>query len=240
MMQIVNSSRYDEIIEKIKDCLRGYEAIVKDNKVYLLLANGDTINLSFPKNHIPHLLGVYIDKLRTANIVKTSISSYDVLTKMVNGDLSYYGVQHTNNNFDFSTLFSDYIDAKIEIFNDAIKVRTDDIYCIIKYDSERTYTTGEEKENSDYFIIRRIGKKFSALGIAKSDERNSYVPVTSRLYNNYDELKEFLSKVAKNQEITYPVSFNIENYYTGFNTKGFAKLEDKLEVNKIFSGFKSP
>ena len=232
MIQIINNSRFDEIMEKVKRNVKYYEIALKDNKYYLGLANGDVINLTFPENHVAHLLGIYTDKLKSAGIAKNDAFAYDILMKLVNDDLTFISLKNANNNFDISSLFSEYIDSKLDIFADILKVRSDDIYCIVKYNSERTYTTGEEKENSDYFIIRKHDKGYSVLGIVKKDDLNNYVPVTSRLFPTYEDLKTFLEKIAKNQEITYPHSFRIDNYSKQYTKKAYPNLEQKLELNK--------
>ena len=231
-MKTLNFNDYEEIINKIKDKIKYYEIALENSKYFFLLANGDMINLSFPKSHIPHLLGIYTDKLKTAGIVKNNEASYDILKKLVNSDLTYTGMKNTNSNFDINSLFSEFADSKIEIFTDILKVRTDDLYCVIKYCSERSYATGEEKENSDYFIIRKHNRKFSVLGIVKNGDSNYYIPVTSRLFDNYDELCKFLDKTAKNQEITYPVSFRIDNYDKEYTKNCYSSLEEKLEYNR--------
>lgn len=230
----MNITRYNEIIEKLKSCVKYYDNVLQNDKFYLGLANGDSINLTFPKNHIAHLLGVHTDELKSAGIINTS-SSYDILKKLINDDLTYISIKNANKNFDFNSLFSEYIDSKIEIFNDILKVRTDDLYFVIKYISSRTYTTGEEKENSDYFIIRKHSNGLSVLGIVKSTGLNNYVPVTSRLFKTHDELDVFLTKVIKNQEITYPYTFRVENYGSKFSANGYTSLDDKLKYNKILN-----
>lgn len=230
---------FERIINKMKEKIKYYEITLEANQYYLGLANGDNINLTFPKNNIAHLLGIYTDKLKNTNIVKNSLSSYEIIKKLVEYSLTYTDIKNINSGFDINSLFSEYVESKIEIFTDILKVRTDDIYCIIKYCSDRTYTTGEERENSDYFIIRKYDKKYSVLGIVKNDNRNNYVPVTSRLFNNYEELSEFLRKIAKNQEITYPASFRIDNYDKEFSKNFFPTLDEKLEYNKTLKDIAS-
>ena len=235
MTQTMIETRYNELIEEIKKHIRYYDLALCNNKYCLGLANGDNINLTFPQNSIAHLLGIDIEELRRANLISLNTSSYDTLKKLTEYDLTYYTMQHVNNNFDVGSIFSNYVDSKIEIFNDILKVRTDDMYCIIKYVSERSYATGEEKENSDYFIIRKHDKKYSVLGICKDKEKdNNYVPVTSRLFENYDKLYEFLEKCAKHQEVTYPYSFQIENYSSvePYSKRFLTTLNDKFEFNK--------
>ncbi len=231
MTQKISSARYDEIIDKLKECVRNYEIALQNNKYTLGLANGDNIVLTFPQNSIAHLLGINIDELRRANIISLNVSSYDALKKLTESDLTYYSMQKINYNFDISDLFSEYIDSKLEIFNDILKVRTDDMHCIIKYVSERAYASGVENENSDYFIIRKHNKKFSALGICKNKESDSYKPVTSRLFDNNSDFYNFLEKCSKNQEITYPYSFQIENHYSfePYSKKFYMNPYDKNE-----------
>ena len=231
-MSKMNVTEFENIINQLKEKIKYYESTLEPNKYYLGLANGDNINLTFPRNNIAHLLGVYTEKLRISNIVKSNISSFEILKKLVDSDITYFTIKNTNSCFDISSLFSEYVESKIEIFSDILKVRIDDIYCIIKYRTDRTYTTGEDMENSDYFIIRKHDRKYSVLGIAKNGPRNDYIPVTSRIFNNYEELREFLSKTSKNQEITYPASFRIENYDKNFDKNFYATLEEKLNFNK--------
>lgn len=210
-MEKINTTQYDEYVGKIKTLVNCYDEVLSSNRYFFGLANGDNFNLSFPKNNIAHLLGVSVDKLKTIGLIKSNVSSYDALKKIANQDITYYGIRKFN--LEPSEIFSDYLENKLEIFNDNIRVRTDDIYAIIKYSTDRSYTTSEEKEICDYFIIRKNEKGYMVLGIAKGDNLNGdYVPVTSRLFKTYLELKEsFLNKVAKNQEVTYPATFRIDN-----------------------------
>lgn len=229
-MQTMNSTQYDEIIGKIKFNLEAYEKNLKNDKYTLGLANGDFINITFPSNNIPHLLGVYTDKLRGVGVVTNRTPASTILKKLTNYEISYYDMK--NKNFDVNNLFSEHILSKLEIFIDNLKVRTDDLYCIIKYNSNRTYTTGEEMEKCDYFIVRKHDRKYSALGLVETDIKSNYLPVTSRLFNNEQELDEFLNKVAVNQEITYATSYKATNFHMDYNKTFYTTLEDKLQLNK--------
>ena len=233
MQQTINIDRYDEIIQKLKNLTYYYENTLANNKCFLGLANGDNINIVFPKNNIPHLLGVYTDRLKVINRAKYADSSYDILKKLINSELTYIGMRNVNPDFDIGSLFSEHIDSKLEIFVNILKLRNDDIHCIIKYCADRSYTSTTEKENSHYFIVRKHGTKYSALGIAKNEGFNNYVPVTARLFNDKDELNDFLEKTVKNQEITYPYMFSIKNPYNDFNIDHYTDLLEKLKYGKV-------
>ncbi len=88
MSQTISINRYNEIIEKINELIKYYEKALENNKYSIKLANGDNINLTFPRNHIAHLLGVHTDKLKTAGIVSNN-SSYTILKKLANNNLTY-------------------------------------------------------------------------------------------------------------------------------------------------------
>ena len=230
-MKTINASKYDEIISKLNDKVRYYNNGLEGNRFTLNLANGDYINLTFPENFIAHILGVNIDSMRAAGIVRPNTPAYEVLRRLINSDITYRSMQVANPNFNIANIFSDYIDEKLDIFIDVLKIRTDDIYCIIKYLPERAYATGEDKENSEYFIIRKHGRRFSALGIIKNDNSSYYVPVTSRLFADYNELGKFLAQISKNQEVTYPYFLTITNVGSGYHAKIAVSLEDKLGFN---------
>ena len=78
MDKIMNKARYDEIIDRLGFLTKYYLNGLQYNKVYMKLSNGDDINLSFPANHIPHLLGVYTEKIKSANIVKNYTPAFDI------------------------------------------------------------------------------------------------------------------------------------------------------------------
>ena len=219
-------NEYEEIIEKLTKLVRYYDNGLSDNEYGLFLANGDKIYLTFPKVHIAHLLGVYTEKLKKGTNPE---DSYKTLKKLVNSDITYFNLRKIFGDENVGTIFSSYIDRKMETFIDTLKVRIDDIYCVVKYKTDRSYATGENTQNSDYFIIRKHNKKFSALGICKTGEYDDYVPVTSRLFEDEEELNEFLNKIAKHQEISYPTYFKIENKSKYFKVQINSTTDEKLE-----------
>lgn len=227
-MEQMTFERYEILTGKLENSIKYYEKALSGNHFYLGLANGDKVNISFPENNIPHLLGVQPDALKSAGIVKMDMPSYEVLKQIINGRITYNFMR--NSAFNINNLFSEYIDSKIDTFADNFRVKTDELYAIVKYRTDRSYTSGEEKENSDYFIIRKRKEKkdFIVLGIKKKNQYgNDYVPVTSRLFKNYSELAPFLSRVSKNQEVTYITTFRIENFCTEYQKDGFTVYENK-------------
>ena len=223
----ITINEYELLLNGLKDLVRTYDTNLAGNEYNMYLANGDKIYLSFPKGHIAHLLGVYTEKLKKANNPE---DSYNVLKKLINSDITYFDLKKKFGEDNIGTIFSSYIDRKAENFTQTLKVRTDDIYCVVKYKTDRSYATGENTQNSDYFIIRKIGKKYSVLGICKGNGYNDYVPVTSRLFEDEEELNNFLEKIAKHQEITYPTFLRITNEPKSYNNVVYPSQDNKLEL----------
>ena len=71
---IKNKSEFENLVEKIKTCLDWYRKRNFDDKVYkLYLANGERINVIFPKQTIAHLLGIKTEYLKSTKLLKYSI-----------------------------------------------------------------------------------------------------------------------------------------------------------------------
>jgi hypothetical protein len=224
----ISMSDYERIIDKLSFLVRYYENGLIDNQYDIYLANGDKLYLTFPKNHIAHILGVYTEKLKKGT---NQEDSYKILKKLIDSNPSYFDLKRMFGEDNVGTIFSKYIDRKIETFLDTLKIRTDDIYCIIKYKTDRSYATGENTQNSDYFIIRQHeNTKYSALGICKGNTYDEYVPVTSRLFEDKQELEDFLKKIAKHQEITYPTILKIVNEPKEFNNTFSLSPDEKLNL----------
>lgn len=53
----VNIVKYNEIIDKINECVNWFERLdIKNNRVDMYLGNGDILNIRFPEAGIAHLL----------------------------------------------------------------------------------------------------------------------------------------------------------------------------------------
>ena len=227
-MKNITEQEFETLIELLRKNMEYYVNCLEPNRYFLGLANGENINLTFPRSKVPHLLGIQIDKIIGTGIVKRDITAYELLQKLLDSDITYYKLK--NANFSIDNLFSEYIKEKLLIFSDILKIRTDDLECIIKYYPDRTYMNGVATHNSDYFIIRKHEQDtYSALGIKKENENsNKYIPVTSRYFASKEELNEFLG-ILRNQEVTYPHTFSVENYFKDYSNKIHSKYEEKLK-----------
>ena len=225
-MKNISLQDFENIVDSIEKNVRYFEKSLEANKYSMNLANGDYINIAIPKKCIGHLLGIKIDDLSVSGIIRKDTSIYEVIRKLINYEITYHSLK--SKNFAPERLFSDYIEKKLEIFADIVKIRTDDLEYIIKYSADRTYTISDYAITGDYFIIRKHESEiFSALGLIFDTDLKKYVPVTSRLFNSREELNQFLSTL-KNQEVTYPTSFTIDNYDQQFHKTFYSYLDSKI------------
>ena len=238
MTKVIDSIMYDQILDKLVNSCNAYEKLIEGTRYSLWLANGDFLNIRIERGQVPHLLGVNTDLLKIAANTRKNLSAYDLLKKLVDRDITEYTIKQKG--ISLNSVFSDYIMEKLDGFVTNLKIRTDDIYAIVKYNKERAYTTGQELENSDYFIIRNINRKYYVLGVVGNDADKNFIvyqPVTSRIYEDEESFSKFLHRIMENQEITYANSFKFENYGRDFFPEHPVSLsvEQKLRVLGILN-----
>lgn len=224
----INSAKYLELIRKLEDCIGNYERMsYQYNKHILYLANGDVLNIKVLKNNVPHLLGVKLDYLRLANRFKPTMDKYDELKCFIDQNYPFSKLVTEEKKLNYDSMFSNYVDNKLDIFVDNIKIRTDDMQFIVKYDSEKTYQVEAEADICDYYIVRKIRGNYCLLGIKKNETGDLYLPVTSRKYENHTDFEKFMERIAKKQEITYPYIMKIRNNSQGYNQDFNTRMSER-------------
>ena len=228
--------KYQELIEKASNKVETYENLGLDKTVFsLFLANGDNINVKTFPNNISHLLGINIEYLKQSNKLNKDWNNFRCLKEFLEKSYSFQLLVR-DGLMSFDKMFSDYVDEKFDALITNIKVRTDNMLYIIKYDGERTYQTEEIHDVCDYYLVRKIFDEYYVLGVKLNE--NYYVPVTNRKYDEV-EYKKFISKIAKKQEITYPYLLKINNASNNYNNSITTYQETKKEyVERILEAAK--
>lgn len=217
-------SKYQEITEKISREVEIYEKLGLNNNIYsLFLANGDNINIKVSPSNVAHLLGVNIDYLRQANRFKDT-NCFNCLKSFLDDRYQYQNLVKEGK-LQFDDMFSKHVDEKISAFIKNIKIRTDDMLYVIKYDKEKTYQIEELSDICDYYLVRLNLNTYYILGLKLNT--NYYAPVTSRKYDNFSDYDRFISRIAKKQDITYPYLLKINNASTDFSSTLTTSVESK-------------
>ena len=215
----------ENIMDKIENSLAVYEHKYVDNEYTYNLANGEYLRITIPENSVAHLLGVSIDELKNHGAVKANVDAYTALNTFLKD-----GAYKLFNNKDLlDKVFSKDIDKKLDGFDYNTYLRSDDIYCIIKYDSEKTYQSEDHAEICDYYVVRRNINTYYVLGLIK--QNGKYRPVTSRIYDDFNEFDRFMLRIGKKQDFTYPYQYKVENDTTGYALQPIKlRLSDRKEI----------
>lgn len=221
----VDIAKYNEIVAKANNCVNRFEKLdIKNNKINFYLANGDILNIRIFEANIAHLLGFNISYLNMTNKFNKDLSNYDKLKYVLAKPYIFKNLL-INNDISTDFMFSDSINQKLAVFKDNLSIRSDDIYCVIKYDNEKTYQAINVPDPCDYYIIRKKRNNYLVLGLINNG--NVYTPATSRLYDDKEKFDEFMNRVARKQEITYPHLLNINNPYRDYKVNAFFPLSEK-------------
>lgn len=221
----VDIAKYNEIVAKANNCVNWFEKLdIKNNKINFYLANGDILNIRIFEANIAHLLGFNISYLNMTNKFNKNLSNYDKLKYVLAKPYIFKNLL-INNDISTDFMFSDSINQKLAVFKDNLSIRSDDIYCVIKYDNEKTYQAINIPDPCDYYIIRKKRNNYLVLGLINNG--NVYTPATSRLYDDKEKFDEFMNRVARKQEITYPHLLNINNPYRDYKVNAFFPLSEK-------------
>lgn len=202
-MNRFNGNKILDILDNVENCLNWYlDNNISNTRYKLLLSNDEKIEIDLSERALPHLLGINIDFLRSTGCYTGSASSilYDILD---NPNLLFAHIR--DGHMQENQIFSNHIDKKLANFKYACSLNVFNIEFIAKYESTKSYITGEEKLEGDYYIAIRdkINKdKISIIGL-KLNKSGLYQPMTNMQFEEYsDEYRKFLNQVLKGQTVT--------------------------------------
>lgn len=223
---------FERICQEVEERVKKFEDSKFNNKKFFLsLSNGEQVKIIFTKASVSHLLGINTEYLKSSRIVKSNVS-YDILLELAT---EAYSISKKVNGglINYSSFISNYIDEKLEIFDDNISIDWDSIKFICKFDKSRCHEFAGQID-MDYFIGRKMDEyTLLLLGIKKSGD--IYCPVTSQLVDmTSDRGKGILNKYLENQVLLLPNSLRVDEtqtfYKRGqiFHDKNDKEIQDKL------------
>lgn len=202
-MNRIDSNKYLDILDKIENCLDWYfDNDMPNTRYKLFLSNNDRLEIDFGERALSHLLGVNINYLRsTGHYIGGSSSILDDILKNPKLLLSRIKDGYIKE----EQVFSKHIDKKLANFKNICILNVFNIEFIVKYESEKSYITGEDKLEGDYYIVTKdkLNKdKISIIGL-KLNKNGLYQPMTNMQFEEYsDEYRKFFNQVLKGQTIT--------------------------------------
>jgi flagellar motility protein MotE (MotC chaperone) len=210
---------------------------LENRKMTFFLSNGETLNYSINRNNLSHLLGIDTSYLIACGLYDKNLSSFEILERIVTSPGNLYR-KHEQGIIDINKLVSPYVERKLEAFKQNAFIDFNNIYLICKYDENRAYGLNNDLHAS-YIMVQEIDNKYYLYILSKNDN-GKYIPVSSQLYESYDELYDNLSDKIINQELVIATSLNIRHGYSDpkklwLNKVALAsKLKNLNEQSKVF------
>lgn len=238
MRKITNKSEFDELIEKIKECLVWYEETKFERVSYnLRLDNGEDLRILFGPNTVAHLLGINTEYLKATGLFKGT--SYEILKFICNDPYRVYNMVR-GGHLSYDSFVSDFTFEKLSGFNKVCGINLGNMEFVCKYSRENSYVTGHEQLEGDYYIAYKTDDGLFVVGFKKNN--GYYYPMTNRFIdiNDKDSMR-FLEILLTNQVITMPTYSYLyyfrngsrgDNLYVNYNRKGPLLEQLKEYANK--------
>ena len=204
-MAINNSEAFLTIIAKIELILDKYEDHCYDQKFFkLFLANGECLDYGIPKETVAHLLGVNILYLTSTGILKNT-SSYEALKELCNKKYLFSDMIK-NNQLTINSIFSDFINQKIDYFFENININLKNTHFFCKYDRTTAMYNGVALPHKCDYVICQENDEGTILILHIIQKDKKYVPASSRIFSNQNEANDYLIELLGQQDITYATS----------------------------------
>lgn len=232
----LNLSQLEEMFQEIKEIINFIELSQYENRRNrIYLSNGDRINFSLPNESIAHLLGINTNYLISTGIFD-STNSFTLLKMLCENAYKINNLSNKNI-INQDCLFSTFIQEKIAIFKENIKINTEETELVCKYDSSRAYLTNKLSEKYDYIIIKKLSDgKFGILGLINNG--SYYIPMSNQIFDNFEEAKETLNRYLRNQEVALITGVNYFNTQSDYDRTFYLSLNNKVEKVKNIKNYK--
>lgn len=233
-----NIHEYCDLIEKLDNCLNWYtHKEIAYSRYKIHLSNGETIEVDYDFNSLPHLLGININYLRSTGLYNGK--SIEILEEILENPNFLYN-QFQNGKMGKNNVFSDYIDKKLNNFQNICDINIFNIEFIVKYQSDNSYISGNQKLDGDYYIAYKKDDVISIMGLRKNDD-GLYRPITNLEFNpDSDEYEKFLNQLLTNQSLT-SVQTLLRNFISEDGTierkKFFYNSKDKISRLKTLNRY---
>lgn len=227
MLTIRTKEDFDKIVDMIRANVKYYESYITEVQYKLFLANKKVIDINYPKECIPHLLGLDIDYIRSLNLYRET-NAYELMKTFLDDSYTVYSKLT-----DLSKLFSDYVIEKNQSFGANLKIVLGDIECVVDYKKDRVYGLDTLECPCEYYILHKASNMpnniLLVLGLVRNG--NIYVPRTSqKLDLTLPKDKETLKMILYHQNLTFINALNYSNNYD-VDSKNFRlDIQSKSDV----------
>lgn len=208
---VKNKADFDELMDKISNCVEYYERRNFDNTVFNLFLLDSTrkekLSVCFGRENIAHMLGIDTDYLKSTGYYKSS--SYGILKEICRDPYRLYRLVR-DGYLSYNSFISDYAFTKVDNFKKVCGINIFDIEFVCKYTKEQSYITEFHQLEGDYYIAYKNGDALSIAGFKRNG--NCYYPMTNMYLDLNDEESEtFLRTLLTGQVVTLPSILSLQH-----------------------------
>ena len=196
---------------------------------FLYLSNGDKFSIKIDKKHLPHLLGINTNYLKSTGLYKGN--AYEVMISFIKSAQSV--IENSQRGvIDLKKALSSYADIKAEGLLTNLYINLEQCELVCKYDRTRTYGCSDSFDKMSYLILQKKNDKYYVLKLARSEyNENEHYPMSNQVFDSYEDLLDNLSSYLNNQETTLINGLNIMN--CGSQTSSFIIKSTEERMNKL-------
>lgn len=194
--------QFNDIIQKLEHAYNFYfDTPYRFNEYEIYLSNGEKLQFNFPTSRMPHLLGIQLGNIQDSRIL-SSVRSEDVWREVI--DRSTYIYQKClKGEASYYSLFSNFMEEKLEYFEKVLKMDFDRIQFVCQYDKALSYLLGDGKQyGCDYYIcFQDDQQQYYFLGIIYDEKIGRLMPASLLSSSEKRDDQELLYEIIHNQRI---------------------------------------
>lgn len=200
-MKVPSKIKYNDMIEQLDYMVKLYEKMYIGNNEYKVdLSNGKYISFAFMRRTIAHLLGVSVQELKEANLLK-STNTYDLLKELIERSIYIYN-ECDKGTINYENIFSVFINEKLSSFLNIMRFRFEDIDFACQYDPTKALQVGQPSSyHCDYYIALSNASDYDFLGLQYNDKINRFVSASILTATEYKDGLELLKQIIQGQRI---------------------------------------
>lgn len=151
-MTMPTQIQFNDMIERLEQAYNFYQDTPYHfNEYEMYLSNGEKLQFNFHPSKIAHLLGIHIGNFLNYRIL--SSTNAGEMWKEIIDRSSYIYQKCIKGEINYSALFSDFMEEKIDYFKQILKMDFDNIQFVCKYEKAIGYLLGGGIDNMAVIII---------------------------------------------------------------------------------------
>lgn len=202
-MTMPTQIQFNDMIERLEQIYDFYQSTPYHfNEYELYLSNGERLQFNFHVSRMAHLLGINVDGFLRSQILNSTYA--DKIWEEIIERSIYIYQRCLKGEVNYSNLFSDFMEEKMEYFKNVLQMNFDDIQFVCKYERAIGYLLGgsDRQYGCDYYIaFLNSEQQYYFLGLTYDEKIHRLVPSSILPPSEKKQNEELLYEIIHNQRI---------------------------------------